>query len=103
MSFKQRDIRPCACCGKGLAATGLPLFYRLTIERFGLDGRAIQRQAGLEAMMGGNALIAAAMGPDEDLAVNLAGPRTVLVCETCSHQAGRLFPVLVGDEERTDG
>jgi hypothetical protein len=52
--------------GKGVASDG-PLFYRVTIETCVLDPLAIQRQAGLEMMMG-NAAIAAAMGPDEHLA-----------------------------------
>jgi hypothetical protein len=69
--FKQKDIQPCAICSKGLMHSGMPLFYRLRIERFGLDGKAVSRQAGLEHLLGGSALLANVMGPDE----NMATPR----------------------------
>lgn len=52
--------------GRGVAADG-PVFYRVTVETCCLDQRAIQRQAGLEMVIG-NAAIAQAMGPDEDFA-----------------------------------
>lgn len=56
--------------GRGVAEQG-PIFYRVTVEQCGLDRNAIQRQAGLELMLGSPAL-ASAMGPNEDVAKILA-------------------------------
>ena len=63
--------------------TGLPLFWRVTIERFGIDMRAASRQDGMARMMG-NAMLARIMGPDEDLAKPMMDPVTVTLCEQCS-------------------
>lgn len=63
--LKAREIGK-TVTGAGIAAQG-PIFYRVTVEQCGLDRDAIQRQAGLE-MMVGNAAIAAVLGPDEDIA-----------------------------------
>jgi len=53
-----RDLAVCKSCGKKLGASfrdnhTLPIFWKLTIERFILDDAAMRRQAGLEMMMGG--------------------------------------------------
>lgn len=63
--LKAREITK-TVTGEGVAAQG-SIFYRVTIEQCGLDRTAIRRQAGLEMMLGSPAL-AAAMGPDEDIA-----------------------------------
>ena len=47
-----------------------------------LDGKAIQRQAGLEMMT--SPMIAAVMGPDEDLAVCVNDPITFTICDPCA-------------------
>jgi hypothetical protein len=99
MGFKQSDIQPCAICRKGLAASGLPLFYRLRVERFGLDARAIQRQHGLEMMMGAASPLAAVMGPNEDMAKPLMEPRTILICETCTQNHPALMLGFLGQED----
>ncbi len=80
--FKQSELKPCAVCGKGLAHDGNFLFWRLKFERLGIDHSAVQRQHGLELMLGSPA-IARVMGPDEDIAKVLDGPTSVLVCEPC--------------------
>lgn len=77
--LKRADIKPCASCGRGLAAGG-PLVYRVQIERFCLDGRAIQQQHGLELQIG--PVLGAVMGPDPDLAVHMDTDRA-LVCGDC--------------------
>jgi hypothetical protein len=84
--MKERELRQhltCHLCNQKIMASGLPLFWRVTVERFGLDLQAIQRQSGLEAMFNGNAFIAAAMGPDEDMATSMMEPVVLTVCETC--------------------
>ena len=63
--LKAREIRK-TISGEGVAAQG-PIFYRVTVEQFALDRNAIERQRGLE-LMTGSAAIAAALGPDEDIA-----------------------------------
>lgn len=80
--FKQSEIKPCAACGKGLAHDGNFLFWRLKFERLAVDHSAVQRQHGLELMLGSPA-IASVMGPDNDIAKVIDGPTNVLVCEPC--------------------
>ena len=82
--MKQTELRPCCLCGKGLMHTGLPLFWRVSIERMGVDMNAVRRQAGLEQMLGSPAL-AFHMGLQEDLAKPVdEQPTTGLVCEECA-------------------
>jgi len=88
--MKERELRQhatCSLCEEKIGHTGLPLFWRVKIERFGIDMRAVQRQTGLAMMLGGNAAIAAAMGPDEDLAA-VIDEVTLTVCETCAVDRG---------------
>lgn len=73
----------CVVCNRPNGACGLPLFWRVTIERFGIDLRAVQRQDGLAQFMGHSGL-AAIMGPDEDMASPVMEPKTATVCEDCA-------------------
>lgn len=95
MSFKRQDIQKCACCGKGLAQGGVH-FYRVHIEQMVLDHAAIQRESGLEAVMGGNVAIAAALSPNEDLA-QVFRSREVLICGECG-VAPQVPAVLLEDD-----
>lgn len=79
-----RAVAECALCGRGVMHTGMPLFYRVKLERFGIKADAIHRQTGLEMHMG-NAALAAIMGPDEEAAVPVMDPVEASICETCSH------------------
>ncbi len=81
--MKQRDIKPCLLCGKGVMHSNQLTFYRLRVEHMVCNLPAIRRQAGLEMMMGGNALIANVMGPDEDMAKPVCEPETIVVCQEC--------------------
>lgn len=92
--LKRREIKPCAGCGKGLAEGGL-IVYRVQVERFLLDPRAIQRQAGLEMQIG--AVLGSIMGPDEDLAVGV-DTDSALVCGNCVIR----FPAIVLMPEAAD-
>lgn len=83
----------CDVCRRKIGQTEVPLFYKVTVERFGLDARAIQRHTGLEMMLQSPAL-AAVMGPDEDLAMQLMEPTVVTVCETCSHEERAVMAAL---------
>lgn len=79
----QRDIKPCGICGKGLMHTNCLTAYRVTIDHLLFNPRAIQRQHGLEQMLGGNAAIAHAMGPQEPMAESLS-TESLLVCQECA-------------------
>lgn len=87
--MRQRDIKPCAICGKGVAQGG-PVFVRMQIDRLILDINAINRQVGLEMMLGGSAFLAHAMGPDEDMAKVLE-ETTVLICGRCQMEPLKPF------------
>ena len=50
--MKQSELQKCIVCGKGVMHTGIPLFYKVTFSRMGIDMGAVQRQNGLEQMMG---------------------------------------------------
>jgi len=84
--MKEAELRKhstCSLCRKPIGHTGLALFWRVTVERFGVDLRAVKRQDGLAAYMGSSAL-AAAMGTDEDMAVPVMDPVTLTACEVCA-------------------
>ena len=77
-----REICDCSFCGKGIGKAGL-FFYRVKIEKFGLDLQACQKQQGLGLMMGGHGGLAQIMGPDEDLALEVMEPVTITICGDC--------------------
>jgi len=77
-----RDSASCALCGRLVGKSGLTLFWRVRIERHGIDLAAVQRQTGLTLLLG-NASLALAMGPDEDMTTPLMEPITFTVCEPC--------------------
>jgi hypothetical protein len=84
--MKQAELRKhstCDVCHEKVGHTGLPLFWRVTVERFGIDMRAVRRQDGLAQFIGSSA-IAAAMGPDPDMAKPLMDPTAVTLCESCA-------------------
>lgn len=84
--MKEAELRKyakCSICGRLIGHTGLPLFWTVRIERFGIDMRAVQRQDGLSAFLG-SASLAGVMGPNEDMAQRLMEPVTLSVCETCA-------------------
>jgi hypothetical protein len=83
--MKEAELRKhakCNLCHRLILEGGVPLFWRVTIERFGLDMRAVEAQTGL-AMMLGNAFLAGVMGPDRDMAKPVMDPATITVCESC--------------------
>lgn len=78
-----RAIAKCALCGKPFGHTGMPLFWRVRVQRFGVDAQAVQRATGLAMLLGSPAL-AMAMGPDEDIATPICEPTELTVCEACA-------------------
>jgi len=84
--MKEAELRrhsTCCVCRKPIGHTGLPLFWRVTIERFGVDLKAVRRQDGLGALLGSSTL-AAAMGTDADMAIPIGDAAVATVCETCA-------------------
>lgn len=94
------DFRPCVLCGKGVAHTGLPLFFRVKIERMGIDGRAIQQTHGMEQFMGGHVALARVFHDPE-----IAKPITEvtgLVCEECAMVSHPLAMLSESAHEKAD-
>jgi hypothetical protein len=91
--MKEAELRKhakCTLCNRGIGHVGLPLFWRVTIERFGVDINAAKRLDGLAAMLGSPAL-ASVMGPNEDLAQPLMEPAVLTICESCN--LGTCLPI----------
>ena len=83
--MKEAELRKyatCSLCHCKILQAGIPLFWRVTIERFGIDLRAMQRQIGLGMML--NPQLAMVMGPDEDLAGPMMDKVVLTVCEECA-------------------
>ena len=80
--FKRRDVRPCCMCGEGVLKEGIT-FYRATVQQFVALPQNIRRAQGLEMMIGSPA-VAAAMGPDENLAAAPCPPDEGLICLKCA-------------------
>lgn len=87
--MKEKELREhakCSLCNNFVVKSGLPLFWKVSIERFGMDLKAIERQQGLTMMLGGYAALAAAMGPDENMAQPVMDKVVLTVCETCAYE-----------------
>ena len=82
--LKQPDIQHCAVCSKGVMHTGMPLFYQLEIATMGINLDAVQRQHGLEMMMGRAAAVAYHMGPQEPMAEAMGDPTVLHICHQCA-------------------
>jgi hypothetical protein len=93
--LKRAEITKCVLCGNGLARGGAICFYRVRVEQFVFDARAIDRRHGLETFFGGGgpgAALAQAMGPDEDLAKQMSDSKPRLVCQSCALETACALP-----------
>jgi len=79
-----RSLATCAGCQKLIGHTGLPLFYKVTVERFGVDMRVVARQDGLAAFLG-SSMLANVMGPQEEMAKEIGDPAKFSICEDCAN------------------
>ena len=96
--MKERELRQhatCSLCNKPIGHTGLPLFWTVKIERFGLNVDAIRRQTGLGMMIG--AQLACVMGPDDDMTEPVMDPVTLTVCENCATERSLPIAAMVTD------
>lgn len=97
--MKEAELRQhstCALCREKVGAAGVPLFWRVTVERFGIDLAAARRQDGLAAFLG-SPVLANIMGDDADLAKPLMEPKALTVCEKCAMD--KLAPLMVAGLE----
>jgi len=93
--MKEKELRAvakCAICGKSIGHTGVPLFWRVRMQRWGLLSSAIRRQSALEQFLDGHVTVAQVMGADEDMAKKMLSVE-ITVCETCA--AEEQLPVMV--------
>lgn len=84
--MKEKELRKhlnCNLCKEKVLKGGLPLFWTVKIERHGVKIAAIQRQDGLTAFLGRNAILANIMGPDEEM-TELMDSGEITVCEKCA-------------------
>lgn len=84
--MKETELRSraiCSCCKKKIGSSGLPSFWTVTVNRYGIDMGAIRRSTGL-AMMLGSAQLAQIMGKDEDMAEKMMETEELTLCEFCS-------------------
>lgn len=79
--MKQREFTKCVGCNRGVMASRSPMFYRVRFTRMLVNLGAVQRQHGLEMMIGA---LAGVMGPDEDIAQAVQEEETWLVCMSCA-------------------
>ncbi len=83
--MKEKQLRECAICSncrEKILSAGIPLFYRVSIERFGIRMDRVQRHTGLEMMLSPS--LASIMGTDEELAEPVMEKKEITICEKCS-------------------
>lgn len=83
--MKQSDIKQCVGCGEGVMHDNQMTFYTVKITQWVVDLGAVQRQHGMEQMMGQAAALAQVMGPNEDIAKPLEAEKDVWVCGWCAN------------------
>jgi len=84
--MKERELakhQVCSKCQGSIFQSGVPMFFRVTLEQFVLRVDQIKRQAGLAAFLGSGA-VAQIMGPDEDMAELFYKAITLTICHRCS-------------------
>lgn len=92
----------CSICTHLVGEAGLPLFWKVTVERYGVDLTAVRRHDGFTAFIG-NAAIAGVMGDNPDVAKRLGEPIELTVCESCGTgdpRAGLIVSALIEMESR---
>ena len=100
--MKQDEMKPCSFCDKGVMHSGSPVFYRIKLDHMGVDIRAVQRQSGLEQMLGGGsgsaavATVAFHMGLQEDIASVIISSEKI-ICHPCMLEKDIPLPMLIGD------
>lgn len=100
--LKEKEVRKyveCSACHKKVGALPIPIFWIINAERHGLDRGAIDRQSGMEQMMGGSVALAQVMGANEDFTKPLADCK-LMVCDQCLQE--KLPEVFVAAEYQAE-
>lgn len=103
--MKEKELRKvsvCRLCDEKIGKSGLPLFMRVSVKRYGLKADAIKRQQGLGMMLGGHGLLAQVMGPNEDMA-EIIHENEITVCETCASKNPIIYHILELTENLEEG
>ena len=85
--MRERELREhasCGVCGNPIGESALPVFWTVKLQQHGVRLDAVRRQTGLAQMLGGNAAIAMAMGPDEEMTIPLTEEVELTVCLSCA-------------------
>ncbi len=101
-TMKLRDIKKCDECGKGVLHTGVPLFWRVRVERFGIDMREVRQLHGLEMMLGSPSL-ADVFSPERDAVRPVMDAVELTLCEECMSGRGLGLAALVERTARASG
>jgi hypothetical protein len=102
--MKENELRKhakCSVCGKGIAHTGTPFFWTLTVNRYGVDMGAVRRNKAVADYFGGGhngSVLAGALGEDEDMAKKVMDTVTLTLCENCAME--RVHIPALCEEER---
>ncbi len=84
--MKEKELREhskCSACKKGILHTGVPLFWVVKVSRHGVLMSVLQRQTGMEQLMGGHVALAQILGPQEDMTQPMMEEKTLTFCEDC--------------------
>lgn len=81
--FDRTELQKCHGCDKGVMHTGDIHFYEVVVTQCVADLASIQKQHGLEMMMGAAAPLAAAMSPTTNVAHRMPPVRRLL-CSDCA-------------------
>lgn len=98
--MREKELREkgsCGICGKGICRAGAIHFYRVRVEQYIIHMDALQRQQGLTMMLGGHAMLARVMGPDEKMAA-CTESKEITVCSECI-DADHLGVLVLEEEE----
>ena len=85
---KLREVSECDICHNQIGSAGIPLFWRVRLERHGLKADAIKRQQGLGMMIGPE--LAMVMGPNEDMTEKISS-KEITVCENCASKSTSVY------------
>ena len=94
--MKANELQPCAICTKGVMHAGMPLFWRVSLQRMAVDLEASRQLVGMETFFGNVAL--ARVFTDPDIASPFGEPRTILVCEQCAGESTSVYQLGLPEE-----
>lgn len=92
------EIKPCACCKRGVMHDNNVIFYRVKIATCGVSLGNLRQMHAMEMMMGGNVAIARALSPTTTIANEDTDPVEAWLCFECA-QMGKttIAQLLEGD------